>query len=215
MEIFQTRRSSARGFTIPDFIFVLVVICTLMIVGFLGVDAYHEAKKTEDAKKYGEDLTAWLTKASKERFKSEYTHGPCAGGKPPAPVSTEVTPADIPPPVESTETATNKADAEAPEPVAGTWGACLNYLFKHTEFKDVINKFSDEPPQFVPVCNPADHALAGAVFIEKMVPTPAGSAVPLVNSPLAETDPIDQKMQLRLSVCDKGAYPLKISEFEF
>ena len=213
METFQTRRSSVLGFTVPDFIFVLVVICTLMTVGFLGFDAYHEAKKTEDAKKYGEDLSDWLKKASNERFKSDYAHGPCAGGKPPAHASTEAAPADVPPAIASSETATEKA--ESPEPAEGTWGACFNYLFKQTEFKDVINTFRGEPPQFVPVCNPADHALAGAVFIEKMVPTPAGSAVPVVNSPLAETDPIDQKLQLRLSVCDKGAYPLKISEFEF
>jgi hypothetical protein len=232
MDIYQKRSSSIFGFTFPDFIFVVFVICTLVAVGFLGAEAYHEAKKTEDAKKYGEDISAWLTQASKDRFNKDYPHHACAGGTPPVASSTEIKPADIPPPVvaEASEASTGNtaeapassentsepnAKAEAPEPIAGTWGACLKYMLTETEFKDIINTFLGETPQFVPACNPADHSLAGAVFIEKMVPTPPGSAVPVVNSPLAETDAIDQKMQLRLSVCDKGAYPLKIAEFEF
>jgi len=229
MQIFQKRRSSAQGFTLPDFIFVVIVLCTLVTVGFLGVGAYHEAKKTEDAKKYGEDLSAWLTEASKERFKNDYAHGPCAGGKPPAHVSAETAPVDVPPPV-ATEVLAHAEDANVnvnantnasveplaqDEPPPGTWGACLKYLLTETDFKAVINTYSGKPPQFIPACNPADHSLAGEIFMEKMVPTPAGSAVPVVNSPFDVADPIDQKLQLRLSVCDKGAYPLKIAEFEF
>jgi hypothetical protein len=232
METYQTRRSSAQGFTFPDFIFVVIVLSTVLVVGFLGVGAYHEAKKTEDAKKYGEDLSAWLAEASKERFKNDYAHGPCAGGKPPAHVSAEATPVDVPPPVavqvldhaeadnanasaEPTAQAEDKTAQAEPEAPPGTWGACLKYLLTETDFKALINTFSGKPPQFIPACNPADHSLAGEIFIEKMVPTPAGSAVPVVNSPLDLADPIDQKLQLRLSVCDKGAYPLKIAEFEF
>jgi hypothetical protein len=55
----------------------------------------------------------------------------------------------------------------------------------------------------------------GAVVLEKLIPTPPGSAVPVINSQLIDSDPIDQKLQLRLSVCDKGSYPVKIGEFEF
>jgi hypothetical protein len=55
----------------------------------------------------------------------------------------------------------------------------------------------------------------GAILLEDLMPTPPGSATPFVASQLLETDAIDYKMQLRLSVCDKGGYAIKIAEFEF
>ena len=72
-----------------------------------------------------------------------------------------------------------------------------------------------EMPKFIPACNPDDESVMGAVVLEKLIPTPPGSAVPVINSQLIDSDPIDQKLQLRLSVCDKGSYPVKIGEFEF
>jgi len=234
METFIKRPSKSLGFTFPDFIFVVIVLCVVITVGFLGLQAFHEAKKTENAKKYGEDISAWLTEAGKERFKKGYAHGPCAGGTAPVAISAEAHPTDIPaavaqvtasPPPEtdnasagasaaSTEVSQETSKVET-EPLAGTWGACLKYMFSETEFKNVVNTFFGEPPQFVPACVPGDLSLTGAIYIEKMTPTPPGSAIPSVNSPFTETDPIDQKLQLRVSICDKGAYPLKITEFEF
>ena len=84
-----------------------------------------------------------------------------------------------------------------------------------TEFKDMVNPFFEEAPQFVAACVPSDASLTGMMVVEKLTPTPPGSAVPMVNSQLVETDPIDQKLQLRVSVCDKGSYAIKIAEFEF
>jgi hypothetical protein len=45
--------------------------------------------------------------------------------------------------------------------------------------------------------------------------TPLGSAVPVVASQLVDIDPIDTKLSLKLTVCDKGGYPVKVDEFEF
>jgi hypothetical protein len=47
------------------------------------------------------------------------------------------------------------------------------------------------------------------------MPTPPGSAIPFVGTQLVATDPIDYKMQLRVSVCDKGGDAIKVAEFEF
>ena len=84
-----------------------------------------------------------------------------------------------------------------------------------TDLKNLVNPFFNEPPKFIAACNPEDSTLMGSIVLEKMVATPPGSAVPVINSQLVETDPIDQKMQLRISVCDKGSYAIKIAEFEF
>jgi hypothetical protein len=47
------------------------------------------------------------------------------------------------------------------------------------------------------------------------MPTPPGSATPYVAKPLIASDPIDYKLQIRLSVCDKGGDAIEIGEFEF
>jgi len=36
-----------------------------------------------------------------------------------------------------------------------------------------------------------------------------------VASQLVDTDPIDTKLNLKLTVCDKGGYAIKVDEFEF
>ena len=188
--------------TLADWIFILIVIAILTLVAKLGHDAYLEAMHTEESKKNGEELTAWLTEVGKARFKKNFEHPACAGGKPPV----------IPAAVDAD--GDGEPDVNT-DPIPGTWGACFHYLITETSFKDMVNPFFDEPPQFVAACNPEDESLTGAIVLEKMVMTPPGSAVPVINSQLVNTDPIDQKMQLRVSVCDKGSYPIKIAEFEF
>ena len=88
-------------------------------------------------------------------------------------------------------------------------------MMTQTSFKDMLNPFTEEAPQFVAACVPTDTSLPGMFVVEKLVPTPPGSAVPIINSQLVDADPIDQKIQVRVSVCDKGSYAIKIAEFEF
>ncbi len=213
MAIHPSSRTSSRGFTFQDFIFVILVLFALVAVTYLGNEAYLDAMKTEMTKKNGEELASWLTESGTLRFKKDYAVNACAGGKPvAAPVKTDASTAT---PAEG-EAVEKVEEAAAPEqPLAGTWGACFAYLMNEGEFKAMINPFTNEPPQFVAACNPADHTLAGQIVLEKLTTTPPGSAVPIINSQLVDTDPIDQKLQLRLSVCDKGAYAIKIAEFEY
>jgi hypothetical protein len=144
---------------------------------------------TETAKSNGEAWVAWLTEAGTTRFDANTTNQACKGGVKPA------------------------ADAKAGS--AGTWGACLAHIMATTELKDQINTFFNQAPHFVAACVPSDRTLMGAILLEDLVPTPPGSATPFVATQLVEADPIDYKMQLRLSVCDKGGYAIKVAEFEF
>ncbi len=50
--------------------------------------------------------------------------------------------------------------------------------------------------------------------MEKRVATPVGTAVPAMASPQVAADAIDTKLQLKLSICDKGVYPVKCSDCE-
>jgi hypothetical protein len=97
-----------------------------------------------------------------------------------------------------------------------SWGHCLQAITASgAAMSGMVNPFNLKPMALVEKCDMSNRALAGAMAIEKISPTPPGSAIPFVNSPLSETDAIDSKLQLRITVCDKGAYPIRIAEIEF
>jgi hypothetical protein len=177
------------GPTSADKLFMVFLVLIVIAVTALGVVNYKEALKTETSKSNGEAWVAWLTEAGTTRFEADTKNPACKGGTKPA------------------------ADAKANDP--GTWGACLAHIMATTDLKDQINPFFNATPHFVAACVPSDRTLMGAILLEDLMPTPPGSATPFVASQLLETDAIDYKMQLRLSVCDKGGAAIKVAEFEF
>jgi hypothetical protein len=92
----------------------------------------------------------------------------------------------------------------------------LDAILLESNMKALDNPFRDGISlDFAPACNPDDRSLAGNIVIEKITPTPPGSAIATIISPITPDVVIDQKIQVRLSVCDKGAYAVKVAEFEF
>lgn len=170
---------------------MLLLAVIVVLVTWLGVVNYKEALKTEEGKLQGEAWVAWLTEQGTQRFEADYKTEACKGGVKPA------------------------ADAKSDQPVLGTWGACYAHAMANTPLKEQINPFFNEAPKFIAKCDPADRTVMGAFVLEDLMPTPPGSATPFVASQLVDTDAIDYKMQLRLSVCDKGGYAIKIADFEF
>jgi hypothetical protein len=192
MESTQDQSNAANlGPTTSDYLFLLLIAVILVLVTWLGIVNYKEAIKTEDSKANAEAWVEWLTQEGTQRFEADYKTEACKGGVKPS------------------------ADAKSDGPVLGTWGACLAHAMANTELKKQINPFFNETPQFIAKCDPADRTVMGGFVLEDLMPTPPGSATPFVASQLVETDAIDYKMQLRLSVCDKGGYAIKIAEFEF
>ena len=199
-----------KDLTAGDYGFIALIVLVLIAVTLLGVIDHREAMKTEGSKRNGEQWAAWFTKASETRFAPDYAIAACAGGaKPPAAATPaageEAKPANAP-----------ASDATATAaPAAGTWGACVAHLMRATEFKDMVNPFTGAAPNFIPACNPADHSLVGSIVLEKITPNPPGSAVATVTSQLVDTDSIAEKLALKVSVCDKGSYAVKVAELEF
>jgi hypothetical protein len=96
------------------------------------------------------------------------------------------------------------------------WGDCFKELTgKVAPLNNLTNPFLNVPVHFVAKCDPKDRSTVGGIFLEKLVATPVGSAIPVVASQLVDTDPIDTKLTIKLTVCDKGGYPVKVDEFEF
>ena len=185
------------GPTGSDKLFILFVIVVLVCVGWVGQLTYREGKKTEVAKANVETWSKWLTEASPLRAKPGFQPAACA----------------IPVP-DATPAAKNAAPAVAANPVL--WGDCLKALTApEGPLGGLRNAFTGALPAIVAKCDPADRSHAGALVLEKSVPAPIGSAIPMVISPLVETDAIDHKVQIRVSACDGGAYPTKLIELEF
>ena len=177
--------------TAGDKLFVGFLVVVIAAVTWLGVLNYKEGLKTEGSKRNGEAWMAWLAEAGQHRGEANFAHKACASG------------------VRPNGTGTKE------EPAEGTWGACVKYLMGQTELKDLVNPFTGKPPPFVAACVPSDRSLVGGILLEDLAPTPPGSPVPFVASQLVDEDPIDKKIQVRISICDKGSDGVKIGEVEF
>ena len=193
-----------------DYAFLALMVVVLISVTWIGVMAYEEGLKTEGTKRNGEAWAAWMTEAGTKRLNPDYDVAACAGGVKATPAAGD---ADKESP-QASSGATTVAPATAPAQ-AGTWGACFEYLQTQSELKDLRSPFSGAPLRFEAACNPSDHGLAGSMVLEKLVPTPPGSSTPFVVSQLVASDSIGAKLQIRLSICDKGGDGLKVGEFEF
>ena len=184
--------------TATDWLFLLSCAAALALVAWFGKMSYTETTKTETAKRNGEAVVTWMQEATAGRFEPGFGMAACAGKAPP--------PAGAVP-------ATDKvASAKAPN----TWGGCLEAILRESNMKALDNPFREGIAlDFAPACNPDDRSLAGHIVMEKITATPPGSAIATIISPLTPDVVIDQKIQVRLSVCDKGAYAVKVAEFEF
>ena len=182
--------------TSTDWLFLLSCVVALAVVSWFGKMNYTEANKTETAKRNGEAVVSWMQEATAGRFEADFGVAACAGTPTPA--------AGAAPSTDKPATAPN------------TWGGCLDAILVQTTMKTLDNPFRDGIAlDFAPACNPDDRGLAGNIVIEKITATPPGSAIPTISSPITPDVVIDQKIQVRVSVCDKGAYAVKVAEFEF
>ena len=192
MDTHKADTPASTSMTFSDKMFVLFLILIVVMVSWLGVLNYQEGSKTETTKRNGEAWMAWLAEAGAHRFEADYVHKACAGG------------------IKPTQDPSQSAEA-----VPGTWGACVKYLLGETELKELKNPFLGDLPQFAAACDPNDRSLVSAIVLEDLTPTPPGSPIPFVASQLLDTDPIDAKLQVRVTICDKGSEPIKIGEIEF
>lgn len=193
----QERLSHGRP-TLTDLTFLASMVLMLALVAWVGKLSYLEGMKTEVSKRNGEAWAKWFSETGAERFKKDYGLHVCSGEAAGAPSPDPALPA----------TATPAKSHE--------WGECLKYLTTSAgPLASLRNPFFDGPLTIAPKCDPVDRSLTGALVLEKLVPTPPGSTVPFVTSQLLEKDSIAQKVQIRVTVCDKGAYPIRVAEIEF
>lgn len=205
------------GPTIADILFLLFLVGVLISVTMLGRLAYEEGMKTERSKENGEAWVKWMSEASEARTKEGFKPEACAGG-PAVAGAVEREKKEL---MRAAKIAAKKDGVEdepiqIPDISTGSWGACFKALTeKGGPLADMKNAFSLEPLTLVAKCDPADLSTAGGFLLEKNVTTPMGSAIPSVTSTLENNDSIVEKINVRVTICDKGAYPTKIADFDF
>jgi len=217
----EKNSASINRLKLADYIFLLFLVLAMAGVAWVGSLAYKEGMKTEATKRNGEAWVKWFTQAALDRNKSGYEPNACATGfltvaMPTRPIEAvePYSEAYVAPISETTLAAAPSLAASAPTP--RTWGPCLKVLTaQNGPMSEYLNPFSQKAIVIVPKCDMADRSLAGSMSLEKTVPTPPGSAVPVISSPLTDSDSIESKMQIRVTMCDKGAYPIRIAELEF
>jgi hypothetical protein len=207
---------SMPALTAGDKFFVGIMVLVLFAVTGLGMMALNEGHKTEGSKRNAEALAEWMIASNASRFNADYAVAACAGSATPASVTEAQSPqiqanaSDSAPQIPA-----DASGVTSTQRVSTTWGDCLAYLQQQSPLKDLRNPFTGQTPKFEAACSGADYKLAGALVLEKRVPTPAGSAISHIPSQLIPTDSISEELQLRLTVCDKGGYGIKVGEFEF
>ena len=202
------------GPTSMDRIFMAFLVVMLGIMLLIGRITYIEGSKIEVGKSNGEAWAEWFKKTSLERFKAEFQPSACAAGQATAPI-------DVIAPAAAAITGAGKKLAlalkpSAPQsPAANTWGNCLKALMAEGPLSELRNPFTGQRPEFIEKCDFSNRKLAGGLILEKLTPTLPGMAIPVVASQLVDADVITQKLQLRLTVCDGGAYPIPIASMDF
>ena len=195
--------------TLPDALF-LVFLCLVILAMFLaGRFTYDEATKTEGSKANGEAWVKWFAENSPKRFEAGFKPEACARL---VPLRSEIL--DGKPEAEGGGGNTGvKNEVKGSEK---TWGGCIDALKSaKASVAEQINPFFLKPVAFVAKCDPADRSLIGAIVLEKLTPTPPGSSVASTASELLVSDGIASKLQLRVTICDRGSYPIRIAEIEF
>lgn len=97
-----------------------------------------------------------------------------------------------------------------------TWSQCSAALLgEGGPLSAVRNAFSGQAIGLIARCDPSSSASPGQFVIDRVSATPPGSAVAQVVAPFAPEDTMDKVVTIKLTVCDKGGYGVKIGEAEF
>ncbi len=172
--------------TSSDIAFLALLVFVLLGVALMGSFNFREGQKTEATKAQAEALLAWLAQAQPRRAAPDFELPECARRA--------------------------GQDGQA----SGTWAQCARALRAQSgPMAGARNVFSGQPLQFIARCDPSQAATVGQLAIEKISFTPPGSAVPSLAAPIADDEPLDKSMTIKVLACDKGGYPIKVGEVEF
>lgn len=175
-----------RGLVLSELMFIVLLVSAMVLVVFVGRLSLDEARRTEAAKEAGVLLLKALDELSAE------------SAAPPAAVRDRCKPGEAAAPKEG-------------EPAEKTWTACREALTAAGgplhEFK---NPFEQDYAVFAEKCDRNNRTTRGAIVVEELLKGAPGQ--PATYAPIAASRALEKDLGIRIAVCDKGSFVIKIGE---
>lgn len=181
-----SRHRQSAGIAISEFLFILTFVGALVLVGFLGRISMQEARRTEAAKEQAVKMLQWFESLSTNAGEiSSAIKDPCKAGE--------------------------SAEKGAVASGAATWQSCREALaLEGGPLHGYVNPFSDEYAVFNEKCDRKNIATRGAIVVEEALKVPSGQ--PAAFAPMQDGRPLEKELAFRVTICDKGSFPIKIGE---
>lgn len=174
------------GLALSEFLFILMLVAALGLVGFLGRISLQEARRTDAAKEQAVKMLRWLDSLSANSN-------------------------DIAPALKAHCVAGQPEDQSAAVKTGSAWQTCRDALaLEGGPLHGYINPFSAEFPVFSEKCDRKNIATRGAIIVEESLKVPPGQTAKFV--PMQAGRLLENGLAVRVTICDKGSYPIKIGE---
>lgn len=199
-----------------DMLFLLLLGAALAAVALVGWRSYDESHKEFVATSNAKVWAQWLAEAGPQRGKSDFHPQACAlaatkDEQPPLAIMLEGTGREL---LIRTESGQG-GDAPAQSPSDGSWRACEQALREgRGALAGLRNPYSGESQSSTTRCDAADPKTAGAILVEKALPS-LTEPRPLQFSPLASEDLVQAPLKLRLGVCKRWGHMQHVAEVDF
>jgi hypothetical protein len=179
-------KHQVAGIALSEFLFILTLVGALVLVGFLGRISMQEARRTEAAKEQAVKFVQWFESLSAN-----------AG--------------EIPSAIKEQCKTAEPGDKGAPAAGGATWQTCRDALaLEGGPLHGYVNPFSAEYAVFNEKCDRKNIATRGAIVVEEALKVPPGQAA--VFAAMQDARQLEKELAFRVTICDKGSFPIKIGE---
>ena len=233
------RRIGIGSLAPSEWLFLLSLPLAVAAVIFSGTLSYKEGKRLEGAKSYAMDLQKWAEAAAAQHEKGLASLPEHCSAIAPVAAAASATAASASQPVPASESASapaavaaaasesaasaapaavaaHTAVAAAVSPASGpasTWAQCKQALTAPGgPLADAQNTFNAKEPVLGVKCERDKPATRGQVVVEKGTSPPPGFPGSVTYAAIEDPEPIVKGLMLKILVCDKGSYPIKVAE---
>jgi len=179
-----------QGLVLSEVMFILLLISAMVMVVFVGRLSLDEAKRTEAAKATAVTLLKWFDELGSE------------ASKVPAALQEKCRPA------EPAEDAAAKTEVKV---AARTWVECRDALLAEGgPLHEEKNPFEPEYSVFSEKCDRGNRGTRGGIVVEESLKVAPGQ--PAAFAPIAHGRVLEKDLGIRIAICDKGSFVIKIGE---
>lgn len=206
---------SQRGLAPSEVLFLLSLPLALVAVIYSGTLSFKEGQRLEVAKANGQEVVKWAEAAASSLEKGEASVSLLCSAVPPVESASAASAAPAASEAQNGSTSSSSADksAAAASAPAITWGKCRQALVAQGgPLAEAENPFNPKESVLGTKCERDKPMTRGQVVVEKGTPPPPGFPGSVAFGSIEDSEPLVKGLTLKILVCDKGSYPIKVSE---